>query len=83
MYDTRFHIVTLVASVAAATLFTAGPGALAGGRGAPGIVRAGPPPTAQLGVRASQLTSQPRGNAKGGSILKRGVDISKQLDSWY
>src|SRR5262245_46545132 len=60
MYNTPFRIVTLAASVAAATLLTIGPGALAGGRGGPGIVRASPPPTAQLGMRASQWTPQPR-----------------------
>ena len=82
MYDTR-RIVTLVASVAVATLFSAAlQGALAGGRGAQSIFRAGPPPTAQLGIRASQPTSQlrVRANTKWNTIeLKRGVDISKQL----
>jgi hypothetical protein len=82
MYHTR-RILTLVASVAVATLFSAGlQGALAGGRGAQAIFRAGPPATAQLGIRASQPTSQSRvrGNTKWGDIeFKRGVDISKQL----
>lgn len=80
MYETlQIRLATLVATVATAILFSAGlpPAALAGGKGAQAIVRANPSPTSQLGVRASQPTSQPRvrGNTKWGDIeLKRGID---------